>query len=228
MFSPLQSTEGGSMKIGVLGTGTVGETIASKLVALGHEVCMGSRSAGNEKAAAWAAKAGATASAGTFADCARYGEVLFNCTKGGASLEALRLAGAEALGTKVLVDVANPLDGSKGFPPSLAVCNTDSLGESIQREFPRLRVVKALNTINCKVMVEPARIPGVHAVFMCGNDAGAKEQVGKMLREWFGWKQVLDLGDITNARGTEMYLPLWVRLYGVMKTADFNVHVVKA
>jgi predicted dinucleotide-binding enzyme len=174
------------------------------------------------------AKAGPNASAGTFADAAKHGELLFNCSKGGASLEVLQAAGEANLAGKVLIDVANPLDGSKGFPPTLSVCNTDSLGERLQAAFPALKVVKALNTINCLLMVDAARIPGEHAVFVCGNDAAAKAEVTRVLREWFGWKQVIDLGDITNARGTEMYLPLWIRLYGALKTADFNVHVVKA
>lgn len=216
------------MKIGVLGTGAVGETIGSKLVELGHEVCLGSRSATNEKAAAWVKKVGARGRAGTFADAAKHGELVFNCTRGEASLAALEAAGAASLEGKVLIDVSNPLDFGHGFPPSLSVCNTTSLGEQIQAAFPKVKVVKSLNTINCNVMVNPARLPGEHAVFVCGNDAGAKEQVTRLLREGFGWKQVVDLGDITCARGTEMYLPLWVRLYGVMKTTDFNIHLVKA
>jgi 8-hydroxy-5-deazaflavin:NADPH oxidoreductase len=140
------------MKLAVLGTGIVGATIASKLVALGHEVRMGSRTTGNERAVAWAEEAGAGASEGTFADAATFGEVVFNCTAGTASLEALSAAGEENLAGKVLVDVANPLDFSQGMPPTLAVCNTDSLGEQIQRAFPDARVVKTLNTVNAEVM----------------------------------------------------------------------------
>src|SRR4051794_23036859 len=146
------------MRIGVFGTGMVGETIATKLVALGHEVKMGARSAQNEKAAAWVARAGALASQGSFADVARFGVVLFNCTKGEVSLEVLAAAGVDQLGGKVLVDVANPLDFSRGMPPTLSIGNDDSLGESIQRTFPSLKVVKTLNTVNCKVMVDPARV----------------------------------------------------------------------
>ena len=215
------------MKIAVLGTGMVGETIGSKLVALGHEVKMGSRSATNEKAAAWVKKAGAKASQGTFADAAAFGELLFNCTSGSGSLEALNAAGKENLEGKILLDLSNPLEFSKGMPPTLFVSNTDSLGEQIQRAFPELKVVKTLNTINANVMVDPARIPGEHAVFVSGNDAEAKGQVKRLLTEWFGWKQVIDLGDITTARGTESYLPLWLRLWGVMGTPDFNIQIVK-
>src|SRR5918912_4383446 len=143
------------MRIGVLGTGVVGQTIATKLVELGHEVTMGARQAGNEKAVEWASGAGGGAAEGSFADAAAHGELVFNCTAGTASLEALRAAGAEELRGKVLVDVANPLDFSGGMPPTLSVSNDDSLGEQIQREFPDARVVKALNTISSVVMVAP-------------------------------------------------------------------------
>jgi 8-hydroxy-5-deazaflavin:NADPH oxidoreductase len=127
----------------------------------------------------------------------------------------------------VLVDIANPLDFSKGMPPTLFVSNDDSLGERIQRAFPELKVVKALNTMSCTVMVNPALLPGEHATFVSGNDAGAKAQVKQILTEGFGWKQVVDLGDITTARGTESFLPLWIRLWGALRTADFNVQIVK-
>ncbi len=215
------------MKIGVLGTGSVGKTIGTKLVELGHEVTMGSRSATNEHAAEWVASAGAGASQGTFADAAAFGELVFNCTAGTVSLEALGAAGEENLAGKVLVDVSNPLDFSKGMPPTLSVCNDDSVGEQIQRAFPEARVVKALNTVNAGVMVDPASIPGEHDVFMCGNDDGAKAQVSELLQS-FGWpaERIIDLGDITAARGTEMYLPLWLRLMGAVGP-QFNIKVVR-
>ena len=215
------------MKIAVLGTGMVGETVGGKLVALGHEVKMGSRSASNEKAAAWVKRGGGKASQGTFADAAAFGELLFNCTSGEGSLPALEAAGKANLQGKILVDIANPLDMSKGFPPTLSISNTDSLGERIQRTHPELKVVKTLNTVNTNVMVEPSRVPGEHTMFICGNDAEAKTQVKRILTEWFGWKHLIDLGDITHARGTEGYLPLWLRLYGALGTPDFNIHVVK-
>ena len=215
------------MKIGVLGTGMVGDAIGSKLVALGHDVKMGSRTAGGEKAAAWVKKAGKGASEGTFADAAAHGEVLFNCTNGAGSFPALEAAGKSNLAGKILIDIANPLDFSKGMPPSLFVSNTDSLGEQIQRAFPELKVVKTLNTMNCQLMVEPGKLEGEHDVFVSGNDAEAKGRVTEILRGWFGWKNVIDLGDITTARGTESWLPLWVRLWGALGTADFNLHVVR-
>ncbi|PTL85770.1 NADPH-dependent F420 reductase [Vitiosangium sp. GDMCC 1.1324] len=215
------------MKIAVLGTGMVGETIASKLVSLGHEVKMGSRSANNEKAAAWVKKAGPKASQGTFAEASSFGEILFNCTSGSGSIEALEAAGRQNLRGKILVDIANPLEFTKGMPPTLFVSNNDSLGERIQRAFPELKVVKTLNTINASVMVEPGRLPGAHAVFVSGNDVEAKGQVKQILEGWFGWKEIIDLGDITTSRGTESYLLLWLRLWGALGTPEFNIHIVK-
>jgi predicted dinucleotide-binding enzyme len=216
------------MNIGILGTGMVGETIGTKLVQLGHRVKMGSRMATNEKGTAWAKKNGAGASLGTFADAAAFGEILFNCTKGDRSLEALKLAGPANLKNKILVDVANPLSFSNGNPPSLTVCNTDSLAEQIQRSFPDVKVVKALNTVNCTLMVNPSTLAnGEHDLFICGNDAGAKSKVTDVLTNWFGWKHVTDLGDITNARATEMLLALWVRLFGKYQSPMFQFRVVR-
>ena len=214
------------MHIGVLGTGTVGRTLAQALVDRGHEVRMGSRTAGNETAVAWAEQAGPLASEGSFADAAAFGELAFNATAGAASLEALEAAGSEQLAGKVLIDVANPLDFSKGMPPALTVCNDDSLGERIQRAFPELRVVKALNTVTASVMVQPDLVPGRHTIFVCGDDGDAKAQARALL-EQFGWASdaILDLGDITAARGMEMYLALWLRLWGATGTGVLNVEV---
>lgn len=214
------------MRIGVLGTGDVGIRLGSKLVSLGHDVKMGSRTAENAKAAEWARANGPRASAGTFADAAKFGEVVFNCTAGSISLEALKLAGGKNLGGKVLVDVANPLDFSKGMPPTLTVCNTDSLGEQIQRAFPDAKVVKALNTMGNELMVNPGLVPGEHDTFVCGNDPLAKAKVVEMLRA-FGWKSPIDLGDITAARGLEMVLPVWVRLMGTIHTRNFNFKIAR-
>jgi predicted dinucleotide-binding enzyme len=205
----------------------VGQAIGSKLIQLGHEVKMGSRTADNEKATQWVKANGVRASQGTFADAAAFGEILFNCTAGMASLDALRMAGPANLKDKILIDIANPLDFSKGMPPTLAICNTDSLGEQIQRAFPDVKVVKTLNTMNCNIMVNPSLVPGEHDVFICGNDAEAKTIVTQILKDWFAWKSVIDLGDITNARGTEMLLPIWVRLWRVFGHANFNFKIVK-
>jgi 8-hydroxy-5-deazaflavin:NADPH oxidoreductase len=213
------------MKIGVLGTGIVGTTLAGKLVSLGHEVRMGAREAGNAKARSWAAATGKGTSSGTFADAAAFGEIVFNCTAGAAALDALRAAGAANLRGKVLVDVSNPLDFSKGMPPTLFTGSGDSLGERIQREFAEAKVVKALNTVNSSVMTDPKRVGGESDVFVCGNDTQAKKRVEELLRE-FGWNRVIDVGDITASRGTEAYILLWLRLWGVLKTADFNIRIV--
>lgn len=227
------------MQIGIFGTGVVGQTLAAALAQKGHAVLIGTRDpqatlardTGNafDKTPFrdWQA-AHPDVRLGTFADCGRFGEVLINATSGSGTLPALESAGVGALGTKILLDIANPLDFSRGMPPSLTVCNTDSLGEQIQRAFPRLRVVKTLNTTNALVMVNPALVAGGdHSMFVCGNDADAKTRVRGWLGEWFGWRDVIDLGDITTARGTEMLLPVWVRLWGALGTPMFNFKIAR-
>lgn len=213
-------------KIAILGTGMVGDALGTKLASLGHKVMMGSRSKMNEKAIAWTSRNAENATSGTFADAAAFGEIIFNCTSGKISLEALQLAGRENLQGKILVDVANPLDFSKGMPPSLTICNTDSLGEGIQRQFKDLKVVKALNTMNCQLMVNPGALKDPGHLFICGNDAEAKSEVESLLRS-FGWEKIIDLGDISAARGTEQMLPIWVRLMGKLDTPMFNFSIVQ-
>jgi 8-hydroxy-5-deazaflavin:NADPH oxidoreductase len=197
------------MRIGVLGTGMVGRAISGKLEELGHDVKVGSRTAGD--------------GAVEFAEAAAHGEIVFNCTNGAASLDALGAAGD--LAGKIVIDVANPLDFSSGGP-ALFTDTTDSLGERIQAAFPDARVVKSLNTINCNLMVDAASVPGDHVVFVCGNDDEAKARTRELLGE-FGWtaERVIDLGDITAARGTEHYLMLWLRLMGVTGGPNFNIAV---
>jgi len=214
------------MQIGILGTGVVGQTIGARLTQLGHDVMLGSRSATNEKAAKWVSENAPRAKQGTFANAAEFGGIVFNCTSGEVSLEALGAAGAANLAGKTLVDVSNPLDFSKGFPPTLTVCNTDSIAEQIQAAFPDAKVVKTLNTMTAAVMVNPGLVPGEHDVFLSGNDAGAKTQVTDLLRS-LGWRNVIDLGDITTARGPEMVLPLWLRLMGAFKSPIMNFHVAR-
>src|SRR5206468_11270488 len=154
------------MKIAVLGTGIVGNALATKLVQIGNEVTMGSRSANNEAAQKWASSLGERARTTTFRDAAAFGELVISCTGGMHSMEALQSVGAEPLRTKILIDVSNPLQQGKDGSMILGFCNTDSLGERIQRAFPQTRVVKALNTVNCDIMVEPYRVPGDHNLFI--------------------------------------------------------------
>lgn len=204
----------------------MGRTIGAKLVELGHDVVMGTRDAG--KLQEWLGKVGNRARVGSFVDAAAHGEILFNCTAGVGSLEALRMAGERALNGKVLIDIANPLDFSKGMLPTLTVCNADSLAEQIQRAFPAVKVVKTLNTVNARLMVNPRQLAdGDHSIFVSGNDASAKIQVTDVLQNWFGWRHVIDLGDITTARGAEMLLPAWLRLVGVLGTPMFNFKVIR-
>jgi len=202
------------MRIGVLGTGMVGWTLAAKLRELGHDVVVGSREAGDD--------------ARPFEEAAAHGELILNATNGAHALDALAQAGEENLRGKVLVDVTNPLDFSRGRPPTLFVCNDDSLGEQIQRAHPEARVVKTLNTVNANVMVDPSLVPGEHDIFLSGDDAAAKGAVVELL-ESFGWprEEIHDLGDITTARGPEMYLPLWLRLFGVAGSPNFNIRLMR-
>ena len=206
----------------------VGNALATKLVQLGHQIMMGSRTANSEPAQQWVESVSGRGQAGTFADAAAFGEIVLDCTNGANSIAALRLAGAANLRGKILIQVGNPLDFSQGMPPTLTVCNTDSQGEQTQREFPETRVVKALNTVNCDVMIAPDRVPGDHNLFICGNDPAAKAEVTRLLGSWFGWNaaNVIDLGDITNARGTEMFLALWIRLFAKLGSPHFNINIV--
>lgn len=225
------------MRIGILGSGMVGQNLGAVLAQGGHDVMLGSRTPGalNEarghgatSLGEWLARAGDNARVGTFAEAAAHGEVVLNATNGGGALEALKLAGDENLAGKILMDISNPLDFSKGMPPTLSVCNDDSLGERIQRAHPSVRVVKTLNTTTTYVMGDPRQVGGGdHTIFVSGNDPEARRQVAEYLRSWFGWSDIIDLGDITTARGTEMLLPLWVRLYAALGTGMFNFKVVR-
>jgi predicted dinucleotide-binding enzyme len=226
------------VRFGILGTGVVGKTIAARLAGLGHDVMVGTRDPeetlsrtepdayGNPPFGAWQAKH-PEVRLGTFGEAAAHGEMVVNATAGVVSLEALEQAGEDNLNGKILIDVANPLDFSKGMPPTLSVPNTDSLGEQIQRRFPEAKVVKTLHTMNAYLMVDPAQLAATdHTVFVSGDNADAKAAVSELLRS-FGWSDIIDLGDITTARGTEMVLPIWVRLFGVLQKPIFNFKIVR-
>ncbi|HJQ20664.1 MAG TPA: NAD(P)-binding domain-containing protein [Gemmatimonadaceae bacterium] len=224
------------MNIGILGSGTVGQTLGAALVERGENVVLGTRSPkdlGSKRGMGaplqdWVDRTKGKARIATFQESAAHGEIVINATSGTASLEALKAAGERNLAGKILIDVANPLDFSKGMPPSLTVCNTDSLGEQIQRAFPNAKVVKTLNTVNTLLMVNPAQVAnGAHDIFISGNDKAAKARVTELLERWFGWKSVIDLGDITTARATEMLLPLWLRLMGAYGSPMFNFRIVR-
>lgn len=213
------------MKIGVLGSGMVGQTVGAKLVELGHEVIIGTRDP--QKLADWAKTVKGSVTIGSFAEAASSGELIFLATNGVGTLNALELAGQANFDGKVVIDISNPLDFSKGFPPSLTVCNTDSLGEQVQRALPNAKIVKSLNTVTAALMVDASLLPGEHVIYVAGNDAAAKATVTDILKNWFKWQAVVDVGDITSARATEMILPIWVRLYGAFQTPLFNFQIVK-
>ncbi len=226
------------MNLGILGTGMVAKTIAGKLDSLGHAVTLGTRDtnatlarsepdmAGGPPLRTWL-ESHPRVTLATHADAAARSEIVINALSGQGALEGLRLA-PRGLAGKILIDISNPLDFSKGMPPSLTVANTDSLGEQIQRALPDTRVVKTLNTVNAFLMVDPRQLAGGdHSMVLCGNDPEAKAQVTRILKEWFGWKDVIDLGDITNARGSEMFVTLWARLFGALGTPMFGVKVVR-
>ncbi len=227
------------MNIGILGTGGVGQTLAAKLAAVGHTVMIGTRDVaatmaktdpdgyGNPPFSAWSA-AHPAIQVGTLAQAAAFGEVILNALSGYGTIPGLEAAGEANLGSKIIIDISNPLDFSNGMPPTLFVSNTHSLAEQIQARFPAAKVVKTLNTVTAALMVNPGLVAdGDHHLFVSGSDAEAKAAVTGYLRTWFGWQHIIDLGDITTARGTEMMLPLWVRLWGALGTGVFNFKVVR-
>lgn len=224
------------MKIAVFGTGTVGPALAAALSALGHAVVIGTRdpeetlhrttpgAAGGPPFAEWHS-ANPRIGVATFEAAAAQADLVINATSGAGSLAALAAAGS--LAGRIIMDVANPLDFSRGFPPSLDPVNTDSLGEQIQRAFPEAHVVKTLNTMTASVMVNPGEVAGGdHSVFLAGNNAAAKQAVTGLL-EGLGHRDIIDLGDVTAARGTEMLLPLWLRLRGTLGSGAFNFKVAR-
>lgn len=226
------------MNITVLGSGMVGQIVAGKLLDLGHDVIMGTRDpeatlqrtdpnyVTGKSFAQWYADY-PQVELMPYGTSAQQADLLINATKGEGSIPALMAVGKSNLAGKTLLDISNPLDFSQGMPPFLSICNTDSLAEQIQAAFPELKVVKGLNTMNAMLMVDPAQLPGDHNTFLSGNDAEAKVQVSALLQS-LGWKRdnIIDLGDITTARGSEMLLPIWLRLWGALGHANFNFHIV--
>lgn len=226
------------MRVAVLGTGVVGRTIGGALASLGHDVVLGTRDVaatqarrgpdamGTPPVSAWLAEHPEIRLV-TFDDAGAHGELLVNATSGRASLQALAHVGAEHLAGKVLMDLANPLDFSSGFPPSLFVSDRESLAEQLQRAFPQARVVKTLNTVTAAVMVNPQSVGhGQTTVFVSGDDEDAKASVRGLLQA-LGWQEIIDLGDISTARGPELYLPLWLRIMGALETPRFNIRVMR-
>jgi predicted dinucleotide-binding enzyme len=222
------------MKIGIIGSGVVAQTLGAKLIELGHDVALGTRDPGklDEKRnmagtlREWLART-KTGKVVTFKDAAAHGELLISAVHGQNTIEALQLAGADKVGGKVLIDTGNELDFSKGMPPGSLASQSNCLAERVQAAFPNLKVVKSLNTIGAPVMVAPQALAGgEHTVFVSGNDAAAKAAVAEVLKS-FGWKDVLDLGDIASARGPEMYMAMWLRLWGATGTGMINVKVVR-
>jgi 8-hydroxy-5-deazaflavin:NADPH oxidoreductase len=226
-----------TMKIGIIGGGSVGQTIATKLIANGHDVLLGIRNPTPDELAKerqfakplteWIAATGGKVV--TFAEAAKHGEIVFNVTNGDASIAALTMAGAENLDGKVLIDVANPLDFSRGMPPDLLAKYSQftSLGEEVQKAFPKARVVKAFNTVSAFAMVDAAFVPGDHDLFIAGNDPEAKKTVEGLARKEFGWKSFVDLGDIVGARASEHLLPLWVRLWMIGGSPKVNLKLMR-
>lgn len=213
------------MRIAVLGSGMVGHALATGFSRTGHDVVMGTRDPSSGAAAEWAA--GGPGSATTFVDAAQQGDVVVLALAGDAALDVVRSLGS-AVDGKVVVDVSNPLDASRGYPPALSTAPHESLGEQVQAALPAARVVKALNTVNAAVMVEPSRIPGGHTLPIAGDDDGAKAQVRELLQE-LGWPDddVLDLGPLSAARATEAYVLLWVALFQHAGTPDVSIRVVR-
>jgi predicted dinucleotide-binding enzyme len=227
-----------SMNISVLGTGSVGQALAGRLSGLGHSIFMGTRDVestlakttpdgwGNPGIGTWITD-NTRVQLCTFNDSVAQGnDLIIFAMNGKFAIECLNSIDSALLNGKVLIDISNPLDFSNGFPPSLFISNTESLGELIQNTFPELKVVKTLNTMSNPIMINPKILEGDHSVFLSGNDSEAKSFVTLLLNS-FGWesKNIIDLGDITTARGTEMILPLWVRLYGKMQSPMFNFNI---
>lgn len=199
------------MKIGILGSGQVGQTLGSGFAANGHDVVIGSRDPHKPELRKWLKSANGHGAVGTLAEAAAHGDLLILATAGTAALDAIDAAGPSQFRDKILIDVTNPLEFNNGSAPGLFVGLTDSLGERVQRKLPKAKVVKAFNTMNATTMIKPKMREGLADVLVAGNDKAAKRAVGKLAAE-FGWGQPIDLGGIENARWMEAWVPLWMRI----------------
>lgn len=220
------------MNIGVLGTGIVGQTIATALNNKGHNVCIGSRMQGNEKAMDWVKQTGKGAMEGNFEEAALFGEIVFICVNGAHAIDAVTSFDPESVTGKIVIDVTNPLDFTHGMPPRILqqFSNGTSLGEEVQRALPFAHVVKTLNTVNCNVMVDAKKVNGAsHDLFICGNNPDAKNKVQHFLVDNFNWKakHLIDLGSIEAARTMEAIVPFWVMLSQQLQTHLFNFKIVQ-
>ena len=215
------------MKYGVFGTGDVARTIANKLIKLGHEVMMGSRSEDNPAAVLWAEQNRERASHGTFADAAKFGERVFCCVQGIHALDALRMAREENLAGKILIDQSNPFlykEGNISLDPQYSGWN--SLGEEVQKLLPHTKVVKTLNYLSYHLMTKPGMLPDAVTGFYCGNDSEAKQAVVALLQD-FGWTDTMDLGDISRSRYTEMLGAFWPAVYGSLGHMDWGFKLIR-
>lgn len=215
------------MRYAVLGTGMVGHTLATKLASLGHEVRMGARDENNAKAATWVGQTHGDVGQATFAEASRWAERIIVAVNGANIVSVAGSIPADAVAGKVMIDVTNPLDMSKGMPPVLVpeLSNTTSAGETLQAALPGALVVKALNTMNHEIMVDPGRVEGQHDVFFCSDHEEAKTAARELLAE-FGWTDPVDLGPLAAARGTEGMMPFWLRMWAAKGSANFNYRIV--
>ncbi len=201
------------MKVGILGSGIVGQVLGKGFASLGHDVKMGSREPGSDAIKQWIAGVGGRAAAGTVAEAAAFGEVAVLATRWDGTENAIRLAGPQNLAGKVVIDVTNPLAFAPNAPPRLALGHTTSAGEQVQRWLPEARVVKAFNSVGNPHMFRPQFPGGPPDLFICGNDAAAKQTVTEISKA-FGWPSVIDIGGIDGARLLEPLAMLWI-VYGI-------------
>jgi predicted dinucleotide-binding enzyme len=212
------------MNVGILGTGTVGKALAKGFAAKGYDVKIGSRGATKPELTEWLKDFNGKVSVGTFSDAAKYGDILLLCSLGQVAEDVIKASGETNFDDKLLIDVTNPLDFSKGSPPGLLFGMTDSLGERVQKMLPKAKVVKCFNTVPSSQMFNPKFKDA--EILICGNDAASKEQTTKILKE-FGWKGSIDIGGIENSRWLEAFVPLWVRAGMALNTWDHVFSVLR-